>query len=476
MKLVEPKRISSNEWDERVNEIPAEFHQECRYLRSIRKGGVPYLFSPSEYARRGDRLLDRLKFDSSAAALRLWAFIFSEKDRLFLAKENGWKIFAVMKDLGQVPVITYSMPESLSFYADALWWAPCFAENPKLLDEAEKLGATNELCYVRAALGAFKTLDYFPKPDLCFAGAGACCDDFSAVMQLIEWQGAKVHWWEIPARAGKTVHSDPKGFRKTPYGKTEYPISSVSFLEEEYKGSVKAVEKESGLKLSPGMLKRSISRFNKIRGLIRELREMVYGAEKIPLPGLEMLLAEFSGIHACSEPEEVVNVLECLTEEVKRRLCAGFSPFKGKPARIYWVTPPTDASVMTLLEDCGGCVAGTEYLISHSYLPLRENIQPLRAIAENYMDDPMIGSSEFRARRIVEEARRFRAEGVLMTGIFGASHCPFEENIIGNMIKRELNLPVLSYDVPYSPGRHSEQMVNRIQSFIEMIKSNRKKK
>jgi benzoyl-CoA reductase/2-hydroxyglutaryl-CoA dehydratase subunit BcrC/BadD/HgdB len=475
MKLIEPKRISSIEWDERINEIPSEFHRECRYLRTIRKGGVPYLFSPSEYARRGDRLLDRLKFDSSPAALRLWAFIFSEKDRLFLAKENGWKIFAVMKDLGQVPVITYSMPETLSFYADALWWAPCFAENPKLLDEAEKLGATNELCYVRAALGAFKTLDYFPMPDLCFAGAGACCDDFSAVMQLIEWQGAKVHWWEIPARTNRTVLSDPKRFRKTPFGKTEYPASLVKFLEEEYKGIVKAVEKESGLKVSPGMLKKSIALFNRIRGLIRALREMVYGAEKIPLPGLEMLLAEFSGIHACSEPEEVVNVLECLTEEVKRRLRAGVSPFKGRPVRIYWVTPPTDASVMTLLEDCGACVTGTEYLISHSYFPLRENIPPLRAIAENYMDDPMIGASEFRARRIVEEARRFRAEGVLMTGIFGASHCPFEENIIGDMIKRELGLPVLSYDVPYSPGRHSEQMVNRIQSFIEMIKSNRKR-
>ncbi|MFA6566803.1 MAG: 2-hydroxyacyl-CoA dehydratase family protein [Victivallales bacterium] len=470
------QRISSADWDERIKRIPDSFRQECRYLRSLRKGGVPYLFSPSEYARRGDRLLDRLKFDPSAAALRLWAFIFSEKDRLFLAKENGWKIFAVMKDLGQVPVITYSIPESLSFYADALWWAPCFAESPELLDEAEKLGATNELCYVRAALGAFKTLDYFPMPDLCVAGAGACCDDFSAVMQLIEWQGAKVHWWEIPARMRKTAHSDPGKFRMTPFGKTEYPAAAAEFLEKEYRGIVKAVEKESGMNVSSEMLKKSIVRFNRIRGLVRELREMVYCAERIPLPGLEMLLAEFSGIHACSEPEEVVNVLECLTGEVKRRLRAGVSPFRGKPVRIYWVTPPTDASVMTLLEDCGGCVAGTEYLISHSRFQLRENIRPLKAIAENYMDDPMIGSSEFRARRIVEEARRFRAEGVLMTGIFGASHCPFEENIIGDMIKRELGLPVLSYDVPYSPGRHSEQMVNRIQSFVEMIRGKRSAK
>lgn len=476
MKLDEPKRITSAEWDERIGSIPESFHRECRYLRSIRRGGIPYLFSPSEYARRGDRLLDRLKFDSSAAALRLWAFIFSEKDRLFLAKKNGWKVFAVMKDLGQVPVITYSVPESLSFYADALWWAPCFAENPKLLDEAEKLGATNELCYVRAALGAFKTLDYFPMPDMCIAGAGACCDDFSAVMQLIEWQGAKVHWWEIPARIGKTAYSGSGKFKRTPYGKTEYPASAVDFLRREYGGIVKALEKESGMKLTSGMLKGSIAKFNRIRGLVRDLREMVYSADKIPLPGLEMLLAEFSGIHACSEPEEVVNVLECLTEEVKRRLCAGVSPFKGKPVRIYWVTPPTDASVVTLLEDCGGCVAGTEYLISHSYLPLRGSVEPLRAIAENYMDDPMIGSAEFRAGRIVDEARRFRAEGVLMTGIFGASHCPFEESVIGDMIKRELKLPVLSYDVPYSPGRHSEQMVNRIQSFIEMIRGRRSAK
>ncbi len=471
------QRIDSAEWDVRIRKIPESFRRECRYLRGIRRGGIPYLLAPSEYARKGDRLIDRLKFDPSPAALRLWSFIFSEKDRLFTAKENGWKIYAVMKDLGQTPVITYSLPKSLSFYADALWWAPCFAENPRLLDEAEKLGATNELCFVRAALGAFKTLDYFPVPDLCFAGVGSCCDDFSAVMQLIEWQGAKVHWWEIPTRMEKTSHQvsgvrcQMSGkFLKTPYGKTEYPEKAVEFLEREYKGIVKALENDSGRRISRTMLSESVRKFNRIRSLVRNLREMVYGAEKVPLPGLEMLLAEFIGIHACSEPEESVNVLECLTGEVKKRIRNGVSPLKGSPARIYWVTPPTDASLITLLEDSGGCVAGSDYLISHSYYPLRTNIPPLKAVAENYMDDLMIGSLEHRAERIAEEAARFRADGVLITGIFGASHCPFEEKIIGDMIKRRLSIPVMSFDVPYSPGRHSEQVVNRMQSFIEMIR------
>lgn len=464
------QRITSDAWDARIRRIPESFRRECRFLRSIRADGVPYLFSPSEYARRGDRLLDRLKFDPSPAALRLWAFIFSEKDRLFLAKENGWKIFAVMKDLGQTPVITYSVPKSLSFYADALWWAPCFAENPRLLDEAEKLGATSELCFVRAALGAFKTLDYFPMPDLCLAGVGSCCDDFSAVMQLIEWQGAKVHWWEIPARPDKTRLQVSGEFLKTPYGRTDYPESAVKFLEREYKGIVKVLEKETGRRISQPMLKGSLLNFNRIRGLVRNLRETVYSAEKVPLPGLEMLLAEFVGIHACSEPDEAVNVLECLTDEVRKRIRRGVSPFKGKPVRIYWVTPPTDASLITLLEDSGACIAGTDYLISHSYYPLRTNIPPLRAIAENHMDDLMIGSLGRRAEKIAAEADRFRAEGVLITGIFGASHCPFEEKIIGDMIKKRLSIPVMSFDVPYSPGRRSEQVVNRMQSFIEMIR------
>jgi len=465
------QRINSDTWDERIKRIPESFRKECRYLRSLCDGGVPYLYTPSEYARRGDRLLDRLKFDPSPASLRLWSFIFSEKDRLFMAKDKGWKIFAVMKDLGQTPVITYSLPESLSFYADALWWAPCFAENPRLLDEAEKLGATNELCFVRAALGAFKTLDYFPMPDLCFAGVGSCCDDFSAVMQLIEWQGAKVHWWEIPVRADRSSLQGAGRFLKTPYGKTDYPERTVEFLEREYQGIVKVLQKETGRHVSREMLSESIRKFNRIRGLVRKLRNMVYGAEKVPLPGLEMLLAEFIGIHACSEPEESVNVLECLVEEVSGRIRDGVSPLKGNPVRIYWVTPPTDASLITLLEDSGACIAGSDYLIGHSYHPLRTNVHPLRAIAENYMDDPMIGSLKRRADRIAEEAEMFRADGVMITGIFGASHCPFEERIIGDMIRERLSIPVISFDVPYSPGAHSEQVVNRIQSFIEMVKS-----
>ncbi len=470
-----PKRISSEEWESLMPKIPQEYRDKCTFLKSLVPKGVPYLFSPYEYSCRGDLLLRRLKFDSGLASLRLWAFLFSEKDRLFLAKEKGWKIFATMKDLGQVPIITYAIPNALTFYADELWWAPCFAEETHLLDKAAELGATEELCYVRAALGAYKTLDYFPKPDLSFAGVGSCCDDFSAVMQLIEWQGNPIHWWEIPTRFEKSDLLKNCNFKNTSSAGSPYQESAVTFLVKQYEGIVKKLKEITGYTITQDALRQSIKGFNHVRKQVSDLRNIVYKQKQVPLPGLEMLLAEFIAIHYCSEPWESKKVLDDLLKMVYNRIERKQTPFEGDPVRVFWVTPPTDAVLITVLEDYGGCVCGTEYLISHAFYQLDESKPPLDAIAENYMDDPLIGASEFRARRIVKEAKRFGAEGVLITGIFGASHCPYEERVIMQAIQKELDIPVVAFDVPYSPGKVSEQVVSRIQGFTELLRSRRKK-
>ncbi len=467
------RRLPVMEWEERMPYVPEEYREQCTFLRSLVPGGVKYLFSPYEYSCRGDALLRRLKFDSSLSALRLWAFIFSEKDRLFLAKEKGWKIFAAMKDLGPVPVLSYAVPESLTFYADELWWAPCFAEEPHLLDEASKLGAGEDLCYVRAALGAMVTLDYFPKPDLCIAGAGACCDDFSAVMQLIESLGYPTHWWEMAARFEPSTHLTSEKYLHTPYGKSLYQESALTFVTGQLKGVMRRLEEISGKKITESMLEKSRERFNNIRQRIAMLRDIVYSAKNPPLPGLEMMLAEFIAIHACSEPDESIYVLDDLIQTVKQRLEQCVSPLSPDPVRIFWATPPTDAALVTLLEDLGGCIAGTEYMISHSFYPLATDKAVIASVAENCMDDPMIGSASFRARRIIEGARKYSAEGIIISGISGASHCPFDEGAIISEVSKELNIPVLSFDVPYSPGRLSEQIVGRMEGFMELLRQRR---
>lgn len=461
------------EWEERMPLVPEDYRAQCTFLRSLIPGGVRYLFSPYEYSCRGDVLLRRLKFDSSLAALRLWAFIFSEKERLFLAKEKGWKIFAAMKDLGPVPVLAYAVPESLTFYADELWWAPCFAEESHLLDEAAKLGAGEELCFVRAALGAMVTLDYFPPPDLCIAGIGSCCDDFSAVMQLIESLGYPTHWWEMATRFAPSSPVTSERFLRTTFGGSPYQESALKFVTGQLQGVVKKLEEVSGKDITEPMLVESRMVFNEIRQRVSKLRDLVYGAKRPPLPGLEMMLAEFIAIHACSDPDESIKVLDDLINTVQYRLEHDESPLVQDPVRIFWVTPPTDASLITLLEDLGGCITGTEYMISHSFYSLAADKPVIESVAENCMDDPMTGSVQFRAKRIIEGAKKYRAEGVIISGISGASHCAFDESAITAAVKKELNIPVLSFDVPYSPGRLSEQITSRMQGFIELLRQQR---
>ena len=474
MTVNEAEKISVMDWHRRMSRVPDDFRRQCRSLRNLIPGGVEYLFSQYEYSCRGDLLLRRLKFDSSLEALRLWAFLFSEKDRLFLARERGWKIIAAMKDLGQVPVLTYAFPRTLTFYADELWWAPCFAEETHLLDRAAELGAGEELCFVRAALGAMTTLDYFPPPDLCIAGVGACCDDFSAIMQLIEGLGYPVHWWEMvghcsPGRAGP---SDGNWSSWSVSGRRE---KAVDFLQEQLESVVRRMEILSGVDMTEDALRRNLKHFNIIRKQVRDLREIVYKARRPPIPGLEMFLAEFVAIHACSEPEESVNVLQGLLDLASHRLERGISPLGDRdPLRVYWVTPPTDASLVTLLEDMGGCIAGTDYLISHSFEDLSEKKNPVRAVAEGCLDDRMTGTQQERAARIVEEAGGNGAEGVIISGISGASHCPWDEQAVKQTVQKELGIPVLSFDVPFSPGRNSEQTVNRMEVFMQLLRDRRK--
>jgi benzoyl-CoA reductase/2-hydroxyglutaryl-CoA dehydratase subunit BcrC/BadD/HgdB len=43
-------------------------------------------------------------------------------------------------------------------------------------------------------------------------------------------------------------------------------------------------------------------------------------------------------------------------------------------------------------------------------------------------------------------------------------------DMIAAAVETELNIPVLSFDVPYSPGRLNEQVVTRMQGFMELLR------
>ena len=454
-----PAQITLGQWDRRYDQLRAAGLVEPSYGGPLRR-----------HAADGDTRLVHLRYDNSPAALRLWNFLLTEEDRLRAARAAGVKIVGAMKDLGTVPVMAYSMDNVVAFYPDGAWWIPCIMElSAGLLDIADSLGIDESFCPVRAMLGAFVTGEHFPRPDLLTCSVGATCDDLSAIAQRIEAMGERIVWWEAPHRrrpeGGETPVELPGGFVA--------PQCQVDFVRGQLQLVADALADLTGNKLDSHVLAAGIEAANRVRSVLRELRELAYTAEPCPMGALEMLIAEMLAIHFCSDRDESIAVLEGLLEEVKRRVAAGLGVARRGAARIFWINPVADLRVMNLLEECGGRICGTEYLFCHAIDEIPRDIEPMEALARMALADPMVGPSADRAARICDDIRKSGTEAAVISRISGASHCAMEGTVIADTIRGGLGVPVLELEVPPLSDSMQPTLRTRLEALVEIVKQQR---
>jgi benzoyl-CoA reductase/2-hydroxyglutaryl-CoA dehydratase subunit BcrC/BadD/HgdB len=413
----------------------------------------------------------KLRYDNSAAALRLWNFLLTEEDRLHQARAGGKKIVGTMKDLGTVPVIAYSFDDVVAFYPDGAWWIPCVMElSAGLLEIADSLGIDESFCPVRAMLGAFVTGAHFPVPDMLICSVGATCDDFSAIAQRLNGLGHHILWWEIPHRRRPEPDEDavnlPGGFPA--------PKCQVEFVKSELERIKAALEELTGQQLDEQRLSAGIKEANQVRRFLAKLRHLAFTAELCPIPALEMLIAEMLAIHFCSDRQETIEVLKELLDEVKNRVRAGKGVLDADAAKIFWINPVADLQVMNLLEDYGGRICGTEYLFTHALDTIPEDLPPLEALAQMALADPMAGSSADRAERICADISRFGAEAVLISRIPGASHCALEGEVIRQIVQDKFDIPILEIEVPPVTDSMRPTVRTRLEALVETVRERRK--
>jgi hypothetical protein len=189
------------------------------------------------------------------------------------------------------------------------------------------------------------------------------------------------------------------------------------------------------------------------------------------MPALEMLIAEMIALHFCSDRQEAIAVLKDLLDEVKTRVRAGIGILDSDAARIFWVNPVADLQMMNLLEDCGGRICGTEYLFTHAFDIIPEDLPPLEALAQMALADPMVGSSTDRAERICADICKFGTEAVIISRIPGASHCALEGEIIGRIVRERFDVPVLEIEVPPLADAMGPTMRTRLEALVETVKA-----
>jgi benzoyl-CoA reductase/2-hydroxyglutaryl-CoA dehydratase subunit BcrC/BadD/HgdB len=448
-----PARVGFDEWLELFDRVPDNLIERYHYYGNG-EAWSKYLFPPQTFSIYGARHLRRLKFDNSLAALRMWGFVQNETERLFRARQTGRRVIATMGDLGAVPVIVNSFPDCAAFYPDCIWWTPFVMESRVLFDAAAELGIGDATCFSRAALGAFSKHSYFPDPDLVIASTGASCDDYSGVEQLAERFAREMLWVEMPMRCG----TGPMG-RMGP------------MLVKEYERVVVAMERLTGHKLTEDELRAGIRRTNTVRKALVRLRELAYGSGV--LPALEMMVVEFGNLHYYSDIAEWTAVLEHLLATAEQRSAGGHRVVDADALRVVWVTPPADPLLLSYVEDSGARLVGTEYVINQTLELIDESKPGLEGIAESFMAASLIGTSRQRAESVIRQARERQAEGVIISGILGGSHCAMETRLISDIVKQELDLPVLEFDVAPPSNEIGRQLQTRIDAFLEVLRSRR---
>lgn len=455
-------QITLSEWEERYEELQGEGLVESWYGGRL-----------SRHLRDGDRRLLKLRFDNSAAALRLWNFLLTEEERLKRYRKDGKKLLGCMKDLGTVPVMAYSFDNVTAFYPDGAWWIPCVMElSAGLLSVADSVGVDESFCPVRAMLGAFVTGNHFPIPDMLTCSVGATCDDFSTIAQRLENMGHSIFWWEIPHRRkpeeGEEVIELPGGMKAAK--------NQVDFVRSELERIKEVLEDLAGEKLNEEKLREGIKQANRVRFLLGQIRESSFTAEPCPMGALEMLIAEMLAIHFCSDRGETIEVLNDMLVEIRNRVQAGIGIVDEGAVRVFWVNPVADLYAMNLLEACGGRICGTEYLFSHALDLVSEDVEPMEALARQALADPMVGSAWDRAQRICKDIERFGAEAVVISRIPGASHCALEGQIIGDFLRSKLdNISILEIEVGPLTDSVEPGLRTRLEGLIETVEKRRRK-
>jgi len=455
-------KLTLEEWDGRYEELVRAGLRETDYGGPLRR----------HVLLEGDLRLRNLRFDNSAAALRLWNLLLTEDQRLSAARARGEKIVGTMKDLGTVPVMAYALPGLRAFYPDGAWWTPCLMEcSDGLLQGAERLGIDASFCPVRAMLPAFQSGDHFPRPDALICSTGAVCDDFSAIAQRLEKMGFPITWWEMPRR--RTPESDEAPCVLP--GDLSAPQVQVDCVREELERIGLVLSNLVGRPLDENTLAQGISAANEVRRLLSALRRAVYGASGAPLPTLEMLVAEMLAIHFCSDREETACVLTDLLAEADARLRRGDYVVPEGAVRVFWVNPVADLRVMNLLEDWGGRVCGCDYMFTHALDLIPQDLPPFEALARTALADPMVGSTQERARRVLADCRTFGAEAVVVSRIPGASHCAREGVIIREAVREGLGIPTIELEVPPICDALVPTLSGRLEALLETARARRGK-
>lgn len=231
----------------------------------------------------------------------------------------------------------------------------------------------------------------------------------------------------------------------------------------------------TGTPLSDDTLRSEIKRFNEGRRITREFEQIWQSAEYPPVNSVDFIGIERLGNEPTGDVTAWRSILEQARDEVKERVSKGI---RGKglaenPVRLYVCGSCVGANA-TLVDQMGGAIVGHDDQMSVVFTDVEEEGDPYVNLARGILSYPYEQPTKERARWLVDQVRRTRADGLVFIYNWGCNYQSASARLVADIVKKEAGIPTMIIVVDkLGKSETNEQSQNRLESFIELLQENR---
>lgn len=390
-----------------------------------------------------------------------------------LAREDGKKkvIFGLMspgfETIGSVLVSNFK-----DVFTSHLSWAylvvaGCIFDKIKpVLEAAEsrwlKAGMVSHCGNVKTFLGLF-TLEMMPQPDM-MVSAGFSCETAPKTLDLLG------EFYNIPIYCIDTCQ-DRELIDYTGESKR-----TISLAMKSLKKLIEQLQKTIGFELTDNMFLEVLNVRDKFNTAFGKLREVMENNDPMPIKATHdtLLMALNSLSLSIDGLEEATDALNTLREELQDRVNNGVGAVEKGAPRILGVLPDhhADPRFEYLIGEMGMALVATDpgFMVPYSIT----SQDPYEVMSLNLMQS-LATSLPRRIPLIIEGCRKLHINGVINRYHVGCRSVTADTVLIGDAIKRELDIPVLSMEWENFDSRayNHEQYKRTLDVFKTMVEDHK---
>jgi benzoyl-CoA reductase/2-hydroxyglutaryl-CoA dehydratase subunit BcrC/BadD/HgdB len=289
--------------------------------------------------------------------------------------------------------------------------------------------------------------------DIYSTSCGCWDDQIKKCWQIMaESTGSPVHFWDIP-RFDKESES-----------------WALGLLSKELKHLFKFLSSQTGKKITDESLRDAIKLGNLLRQDLLDLTKLLQSTT-IPISALEFYIAQLLISDYAQDPEKLHAQYRQLIEELEERVKSGIAApgiTVKKPTRIYLMGDETqEFQLFNIIEQYGGALVGCDSRLPLYYALIKEDHSIIDALVKWIWNMPNNLPTVKRVEATIPYIKLQKPDAIIISNVIGSRNLPGTERLVRDIIREELNLPILSIETSL-PHEDTEKVDYQIRAFIEM--------